>query len=157
MRKRIRAEDAVGLGRAFLSKDGKQSSTVTLRYGRHTELHIVPCTRTTVVLSRKIRTGVSVRGTVTNVRNGEILTGMFGSYIRGQKKMSDNNIFYKTICEVDARKDNPITDIVVKDEKIFSVCADSNWEIERIYTGYYSPADKLIIVMRRNDADGTDA
>ena len=153
MRKRIRAEDAVGRGRAFLSKDGKQRDTVTLRYGRHTGLHIVPCTRTTVVLSRRTVSGASAKGTVTNAKNGEILTGIRERYIQREMQMSGDNVFYKTVAEVVAKADNPITDIVVKGEKIFSVCADSNWEVERIYTSYFSPIDGLIIFMKRKGVE----
>lgn len=71
--------------------------------------------------------------------------------------MSGDNVFHKTVVEVVAEADNPITDIVVKGEKVFSVCADGNWEVERVYTSYFSPCDRLIVVMRRKDTEnGTD-
>lgn len=71
--------------------------------------------------------------------------------------MPNDNIFYKTVTEVVAEADNPITDIVVKGEKVFSVCTDSNWKVERIYTSYISPSDGLIIVMHRKDAENDRA
>ena len=73
------------------------------------------------------------------------------------EKMPNDNIFYKTVTEVVAEADNPITDIVVKGEKVFSVCTDSNWEVERIYTSYISPVDGLIIVMHRKEAENDRA
>lgn len=61
-------------------------------------------------------------------------------------------IHYKVITDV-APTGRPITNIEISGEKVFQVYKDGNWEIERIFTEYKSPVDKVIVVMSRKVQD----
>lgn len=65
-------------------------------------------------------------------------------------------IHYKVITDV-APTDTPIADIAIDGEKVFQVCKDGDWEIERIFTEYKSPVDKLVVVMSRKEKKDDDA
>lgn len=56
-----------------------------------------------------------------------------------------------------APTDTPITNIEISGEKVFQVYKDGNWEIERVFTEYKSPVDKLVVVMSRKEKKDDDA
>lgn len=72
------------------------------------------------------------------------------------KKVDTAAIHYKVITDV-APTDTPIADIAIDGEKVFQVYKDGNWEIERVFTEYKSPVDKLVIVMSRKEKKDDDA
>ena len=77
--------------------------------------------------------------------------------VPAEDKKSGTAAIYSKIIRDIAPTDAPITNIEISGEKVFQVYKDGNWEIERVFTEYKSPVDKLVVVMSRKEKKDDDA
>lgn len=77
--------------------------------------------------------------------------------VPAEDKKGDTVAVRSKIIRDIAPTDTPITNIEISGEKVFQVYKDGNWEIERVFTEYKSPVDKLVVVMSRKEKKDDDA